>query len=117
MQMMKRAPEMETCIQDCLDCYRVCMETKNYCLEQGGKHAEPEHIKTLSDCMELCKTSAHFMIKDSELHTGVCDLCAEACRKCAESCEKFEGDEQMENCAKSCRQCASSCETMAAAHA
>lgn len=105
---------MESCIQDCLDCYRVCLETKGYCLEAGGEHTQPSHMKAMSDCIETCKMSAHFMIKQSELHGSVCGVCADACAKCAASCESFTDDEMMKNCAEMCRQCEKSCRQMAA---
>jgi hypothetical protein len=105
--------KMNECIQDCLDCYRVCLETKKYCIEKGGEHAEAEHLKSLNDCIELCKVSAHMMISGSEIHDKVCAVCAEACKRCAESCENFPDDEQMRKCAQICRKCEQSCNEMA----
>lgn len=110
---MQKRPEMEECIKDCLNCYRICLETKAHCIEEGGKHANSMHIQALSDCLELCKMSAHFMIKGSDLHRRVCEVCAEACKRCAESCEEMEDDEQMKKCAEVCRKCEESCRSMA----
>jgi hypothetical protein len=104
---------MEACIDNCLECYEVCLETKQHCLELGGEHANPKHIQALSDCLELCQVSAHFMIKDSNLHGQVCGVCAEACRVGAESCEEYKDDEMMQHCAEVCRQCEKSCREMA----
>lgn len=36
---------MESAIQTTLDCYKSCLETKKYCLQKGGKHADPKHIQ------------------------------------------------------------------------
>jgi hypothetical protein len=36
--------DMQECIRNCMDCHRVCLETIAYCLQQGGKHAEANHI-------------------------------------------------------------------------
>jgi len=34
-------PEMKSCIDNCLACYRECLSTAmNHCLEMGGKHTE-----------------------------------------------------------------------------
>ena len=105
--------EMQKCIDACDDCRAECLTTLAYCLEKGGEHAEPEHIRLLLDCAEICATSAGFMLRGSDLHGGVCGVCADVCERCAESCEAMEGDEQMRACAKACRQCAESCRRMA----
>ncbi len=104
--------KMKECIDNCLECYRVCVETKKYCLEIGGEHAEPTHLKTLADCAELCRVSAQMMMSGSEMHKEVCGVCAEACRRCKESCEQFD-DEQMKKCAQICGECEVSCREMA----
>ena len=104
--------EMERCIQNCLACYRICLETINYCLEKGGRHAEPGHIRLLLDCAEVCQTSAGFLIRQSDLHSNVCEICAEICEICAEDCAEFSSDVQMAACAEACRRCAESCRRM-----
>jgi len=110
---VKKAKEMEQCIDDCLDCHSICLETSmSYCLEMGGKHAEPKHMRLMLDCSEICQVSANFMLRNSNFSTRTCNLCAEICIKCAESCEQFKGDEKMAACAKVCRRCAESCQQM-----
>jgi hypothetical protein len=104
--------DVQTCIEDCLSCHAVCLDTVSYCLEQGGKHVEAEHIRTLLDCAEICQTSANFMLRDSSFHAYTCDICAEICEECAEQCEQFTNDEQMQACTESCRRCAASCQDM-----
>jgi uncharacterized protein YggL (DUF469 family) len=105
--------EMQQCISECLSCHAVCEATVQYCLSQGGTHAEASHIKTLLDCAQTCITSADFMLRGSELHTRTCALCAEACERCAESCAAL-GDPTLQQCVEACRRCAESCRTMAA---
>jgi hypothetical protein len=107
-------PDMQACIDECLDCHRLCVETASHCLELGGEHAEASHIRTLLDCAELCATSAGFMLRSSPMHGEVCGACARACDRCAESCEGLgDSDEQMLACADACRRCAESCRRMA----
>lgn len=106
---------MQDCINNCLNCHNVCLETVSHCLQKGGRHAQAEHIRLLIDCAEICQTSANFMIRGSDLHTRTCAVCAEVCERCAESCEQFGDDEQMRTCAEACRRCAESCRRMAAA--
>lgn len=103
---------MQKCIDTCLDCYKACLETVTHCLTKGGKHATPQHIKSLLACAEICNTSAQFMLLGSEQHTEICEVCAETCDRCAESCERMGDDPQMKECAEACRQCAESCRKM-----
>jgi hypothetical protein len=106
--------DMRRAVTSALECHRVCEETITYCLEQGGRHADASHIKLLTDCADICRTSADFMARGSEFHAAVCGLCADVCDRCAVACERFGDDEQMRRCAGACRQCAESCRRMAA---
>ena len=111
----ERNQEMDTCIDNCQNCHEVCLETISHCLEMGGEHASAAHIKTLQDCVQICQTSADFMIRGSEHHAHVCDVCAAICEACAEECEKMAtGDaaDVMQRCADACRRCAESCRRM-----
>jgi hypothetical protein len=109
----QRSAEMEQCIRNCSDCHHICVETVTYCLKQGGKHAEPQHVRLLMDCAQICATSADFMMRGSDMHHLTCGVCAEVCQRCAESCERMGDDEQMQACEEMCRRCAESCRQMA----
>ena len=101
---------MQDAIQACLDCHSLCLRmATTFCLEQGGRHAEPKHLRLMLNCAELCQTSANFMLSDSPLHGRVCLICAETCEACAKSCEQV-GD--MRDCLEECQDCAKSCRTM-----
>lgn len=105
--------EMQRCINDCNECYTICISTSNHCLMMGGKHAEAGHIRTMLDCADICQTAARFMLRGSEHHRDTCGVCAEICRVCAESCERIDSsDADMKRCAEICRRCADSCEKM-----
>ena len=104
---------MQQCIDECLNCHSICLETVAHCLQQGGKHAEARHIRLLLDCAEICQTSANFMLRGSDLHGRVCAVCAEVCERCATDCERFGDDAQMQACTEACRRCAESCRQMA----
>ena len=106
--------QMQECIDNCTSCHATCMETLSHCLEKGGKHAEPSHIRLLADCAQICATSADFMLRGSDLHRLTCGVCAEVCRRCAEACDRLADDEIMRRCAEECRRCAESCRKMAA---
>lgn len=109
--------EMRQAVADSLECARACTETVVHCLEMGGKHADPSHIKTLLDCAEACRTAADFMARGSSLHPEACLLCADACLACAESCERVDPDDAtMKARAEACRRCEASCRPMAGAY-
>ncbi len=63
--------EMKTCIQNCLDCHRICTETAAHCLHMGGPHAEAAHIRLLLNCAQICAASADFMLRTSHFHGGL----------------------------------------------
>ncbi|MBK8020018.1 MAG: four-helix bundle copper-binding protein [Chloroflexi bacterium] len=106
--------EMLRCIDNCMECHRVCVETTAHCLQMGDKHAEQSHIRLLLDCAQICQTSADFMIRGSDLHGMTCGVCAEVCQRCAQDCERLDPDDsQMQACAAACRRCAASCAEMA----
>lgn len=109
-----RLQDMNNCIDDCSRCHAVCLETINYCLGMGGKHAAPEHIALLATCADICATSADTMLRGASQHPVVCGACAEICRQCAAACEAMGEDAEMKRCADICRQCADSCAAMAA---
>jgi hypothetical protein len=103
---------MRHCIDECLKCHSVCLQTAmNHCLQEGGKHTEPGHFRLMIACAEICQTSANFMLIGTDLHRRTCGVCAEVCERCAESCEQVGG---MDGCVQACRRCAESCRRMAA---
>jgi hypothetical protein len=105
-------PDIQQCIDECLHCYRTCMQTAmNQCLETGGQHVEPSHFRLMVNCWEICRTAAEFMMSSSPLHVQTCAVCASVCDACAESCELVGG---MDECVQACRRCAESCRQMAA---
>ena len=106
--------EMRRCAEECRRCHDVCLETISHCLHMGGKHADPHHIRVMMDCVQICHTSADFMLRGSDLHAHICRACAAVCQRCAEDCERVDGqDEQMRACIDACRRCAESCRHMA----
>jgi len=105
--------DIRRCIQNCAECHNICVETAAHCLMMGGKHVEAQHIRLLLDCADICRTSADFMLRGSDLHPKVCGVCAEICERCAASCEQFRDDALMKQCAEVCRRCAGSCREMA----
>ena len=104
--------EMQECMDACHQCHVTCLSMAvNHCLEAGGRHAEPQHIKIMLDCAQICSVAVNFMARGSEHHRHICRECAEICRACAQSCQGLDG---MEDCVRACLRCAEACEKMAA---
>lgn len=114
MQHTQMSQEMQDCISHCMTCHAVCLETITHCLQMGGEHARPDHIKMLQDCAQICITSADFMLRGSQFHGQTCAVCAAVCESCAQECERMaDGNDFMQRCADACRRCAESCRRMA----
>lgn len=102
---------MQECLQNCQACHSICLSmAATHCLEMGGKHVEPTHLRLMLDCSQICQTSADFMLRSSSFHARTCGVCAEVCDACAKSCEEV-GD--MQECVNACRKCVESCRMMA----
>jgi len=103
--------DFRDCIDACTRCHEVCEHMIfQHCLRLGGKHVEPEHLKLMADCAQICGTSADFMSRGSPRHAQTCGICAEICEACADDCERI-GD--MDDCVQACRRCARACRAMA----
>ena len=101
---------MQNCIDACRRCHQVCLEmATTHCLELGGKHVEPSHLRLMFDCAEICQTTINFMVSQSEFHTALCVVCADICEACAESCEEVG---EMDDCVKACHECMHECLSM-----
>lgn len=111
---MSRMPsnEMRACIDACTRCHQTCLGmAAGHCLELGGKHVEPGHLRLMLACAEICRSSAAVMLAQVEQHATVCRACADICEACADDCARI-GD--MDECVAACRACAESCRSMAA---
>lgn len=108
---MTTDPAMQQCIQDCQDCHSECLRhAAQHCLEVGGDHVEPNHLRLMLSCAEICQTSANMMLMAAQHHRDICGVCATICDACAASCEQLD---DMQSCVEACRRCAESCRKMA----
>ncbi|HAX91388.1 MAG TPA: four-helix bundle copper-binding protein [Rhodospirillaceae bacterium] len=105
--------DMKKCIQLCTECKSMCQShLYQHCLEVGGEHVSPEHVKIMTDCYQACGVAADSMERKSSFYKKQCDICAQICESCANSCEKM-GDHEMKECAHKNRECADACRSMA----
>ncbi len=97
-------------LRECADTCRATLF--EHCLLEGGAHVAPDHIQSMMDCIEICRTAVDFMTRGSSQHGIICASCAEICLQCAESCERLS-DAVMQHCAAVCHDCAEACQRMA----
>ncbi|MCY1044415.1 four-helix bundle copper-binding protein [Corallococcus sp. bb12-1] len=109
---VREQDEMQACINHCLACHRLCLETLADCFQKGGTHTEPGRLRLLMDCADICETSARFLLRGSRLHSRTCFACAEVCGPCAAACEQKDAEHLMKACAEACRRCEESCRRM-----
>src|SRR5256886_16948379 len=92
-------------------CHAICSSmAMTHCLEMGGEHARPQHLRLMLDCAALCAFTADALGRKSQFHNRFAALCAEVCETCAKDCEAL-GD--MEDCVQACRECARLCTAIA----
>jgi len=104
--------EMKQCIDLCHECHDACVQTAQNCLEKGGRYVDAASVRLLLDCAQICHTSEDFLLRDSDLHSLTCSVCAEVCARCADECLRL-ADDVLKHCAEVCRRCAASCQQMA----
>lgn len=92
------------------ECQEICQIAINHSLEEGGDFVKREHIRWLSDTIEITKITSGYFIRDSEYSADLINLCGYVCEDCADSCEQFFEDETMKVCAEVCRNCSSLCQ-------
>lgn len=105
-------PPQKDCIETCWACRHSCQDTLfNHCLLEGGAHTEADHVRLMTDCIQMCQAAADAMVRNSPRHAVICAACADICEACALSCEAIPGD-HMKECARTCRECAEQCRRM-----
>lgn len=104
--------DLKSCIEICSQCRDICLNmATTHCLELGGEHVEPGHLRLMFDCADICATAANFMLRNSPRHNLTCGICAQVCEACAMDCDHVGN---MEACVEICRRCAEHCRNMAA---
>ena len=104
---------MKDCIDLCWASHLMCLETAAGLTVTGSSATALQLAAMLSDCAEICQTTANSMIRRSPLHTVLCQACAEVCERCARACGQQGSNPSLARCVESCRSCSESCRHMA----
>jgi hypothetical protein len=99
-------------LDTCEECERVCFETAEHCLSQGGSLSDVRGIQLLRNCARVCRTSAASWSVGSRLYSQVLRAAARLCGECATVCDGLASDRQLKTCAEVCRACGKACERM-----
>src|SRR6185312_11052493 len=87
-------------IQALQQCHTVCHSmAMTHCLEMGGEHARPQHLRLMLDCAGTCAFTADALGRKSQFQAHFAALCAQVCETCGEDCDAL-GD--MEDCVHAC---------------
>jgi hypothetical protein len=71
---------------------------------QQGEVEDPELLACIVDCVDLCTTTASFIVRGSEHADDLREVCAELAKCVEESCEEYGDDEVLTACADACRE-------------
>src|SRR5438445_13299076 len=83
-------------------CHAICASmAMTHCLETGGEHARPQHLRLMLDCAGLCALTADALGRKSQFHNRLAPLCAEVCETCEQDFAALGG---MEDCVEACRE-------------
>ena len=104
--------DMAACKQSCIECQTTCINTLQYCKNQGGKYLDMAMMSMMRDCAEMCMMCINMINDGSEFMGNTCSLCAQICDRTAIACEQMSEDATMMLCADICRQCAQNCNAM-----
>jgi hypothetical protein len=95
-------------LQHChVTCHTMAM---THCLEMGGAHARPQHLRLMLDCAAFCAFTADALGRKSQFHSRFAALCADVCETCGEDCA---ANGNMGACVTACRDCARLCRDIA----
>jgi hypothetical protein len=95
------------------NCHAICSSmAMTHCLEMGGEHARPQHLRLMLDCAAFCAFTADALGRKSQFHTRFAAQCAEVCETCEKDCQALGN---MDDCVQACRNCAAVCRQIARA--
>jgi hypothetical protein len=107
-QLSKQAKDAINILQQC-HATSLSMATV-HCLEMGGEHARPQHIRLMLDCAAICAFTSDAIARKSQFHNRFAASCADVCNTCADDCDNIGG---MAKSVEICRSCATACTDLA----
>lgn len=109
-QVADHARHLRDAVEACTEARSTCLRTATYCIETGGRHLKPDHLRLLMDAAEVAGLHAGFLLRGSQYRDHTAAAAIAVLRAAAADCDGFEGDGHMLHCAEACRRAADSCE-------
>lgn len=104
-QLTSQKGDIQSCIDQCMNCYEVCTRTLAAGLEINE---DQDFITALQLCSQACQLAAQALLLDSAFYTKTCALCADLCDAVALICENFDENE-MKHCGEVCSLTSKTC--------
>lgn len=96
-------------VAECSMCHDVCEAAIAYVLQVRDDRVDPDLVRTLIDCSEVCKAGVDITSHGSRSFQQFAAAFSEVCERCAVECDCFPDDEPMRTCAEECRRCGRAC--------
>jgi hypothetical protein len=113
----KISGDVQKCIDACIESYSCCEQSITHCLNEGGRLVEMSIMGPLMDCVDVTRTCADMMMRQSPLSMEMAAVCARITDLCAEACMTMSNDPAMKRCAGICRTCSEACRSLAGVRA
>lgn len=110
-------PDMQKCIDACIETYSCCEQSITHCLNEGGQFVDMSIMGPLMDCVDAARTCADMMIRQSPHAAEMAAICARVADMCSEACMKMSSDATMKRCAGICHACSEACRALAGVRA
>jgi hypothetical protein len=99
---------LQSCIDACNACADACNRCAVACLFEANRNDLARCIHLDMDCAEICRLTAGYVARGSELLDHVTALCNDVCEVCAAECRRHPMD-HCRRCAEACSLCAEEC--------
>ncbi|MGO1595221.1 MAG: four-helix bundle copper-binding protein [Sphingobacterium sp.] len=112
---MEQGELIRKCIDACKVCEDACRECAFACLQEKDVAALRTCIQNDLECARICATTVDLLIMDSQFRSEIVALCMASCEVCQLECEKHaEHMEHCRRCAEACEICLEACRQLAA---
>lgn len=112
---MKHDQLIQQCIEACKVCESACRECAFACLQEKEIAELRACIQNDLECARICATTADLLIMDSRFRKEIVELCLASCQACQAECEKHSSHmDHCRRCAEACANCADACRQLVA---
>jgi hypothetical protein len=107
------AMNLDLCVERCLEAARSCEEILPYAREAEGSSSDVALLAALSDAARVTALSADRLVRLSDLHGMILQVCTEIAERAALACARHSDDDYIFACGEACAACAAACHALA----